>query len=189
MMKHLFLLLAAVLVGCTEQKTQLHVYIWPDYIDPQVVAGFEKDFDCKVTFDYYEDVGQMVAKLAAGGSSSYDIVVPGHFTLPGLIKQGLVAPLRHENIPNLKNIDLQFVNPTFDPGNAHSAPYLWGTTGIYAKKPKGGTIDETWGLIFDPAKQIGSFLLLEDPRLCIGAALHYKGYKINTTDHKCNGVI
>ncbi len=180
----ILILLALLLFGCSRQKQQLNVFIWPDYIDPQAVADFEREFDCKVTFDFYEDVGLMQTKLAAGGSSTYDIVVPGHFTLPGLIQRSLVAPLRHENIPNLKNIDPQFLNPKFDPDNRHSAPYLWGTTGIYMRRPKGKPIDETWGLIFDPAKQPGAFLFLEDPRFCIGAALWYKGYRVNTTDLK-----
>ncbi|MCI0623134.1 MAG: hypothetical protein L0387_16010 [Acidobacteria bacterium] len=105
-----------------------HVFIWPDYIDPGAVADFEREFDCNVTFDFYESVDAMM--------------------------------LRRENIPNFRNIDPQFVNPTFDLGNRHSVPtYLWGTTGIYLRKPKDKPLEETWGLIFDKAKQPGPFLL------------------------------
>lgn len=178
----LLLALLAALTACRPAKLQLHVFIWPDYLDPQAVAAFEKAFDCRVTLDYYEDVPQMMAKLAAGGDSTYDIVVPGHFTLPALIHQGLLAPLRHENLPNLAHIDPRFRNPAFDPGNRYGAPYLWGTTGIYARKPKDQPLEETWALILDPARQPGPFLLLEDGRLQIGAALHFRGHRINTTD-------
>jgi spermidine/putrescine transport system substrate-binding protein len=95
MFKFLLTILATLLVGCGPKKQQLN-----------------------------EDISLMQTKLAAGGSSIYDVVFPGHSTLPGLIQRGLVAPLRHENIPNLKNVDTQFLNLKFDPGNRYSAPYL-----------------------------------------------------------------
>src|SRR5262245_50588416 len=120
MTKYVSILLAILLTGCEQSKKQLNVLIFPDYIDPQTVAEFEKQFDCKMAFDFYEDANIMTSKLAAGGDSSYDVVLTGHYTLPGLIQRGLLAPLRHENILNLKNLDSQFLNPKFDPANRHS---------------------------------------------------------------------
>src|SRR5439155_19717365 len=90
------------------QKNKLNVFIWSEYIDPKIVAGFEKQFDCKITLDLYEDNESMIAKLAGGGTSLYDIVVPSGYVTTAMIKRGLLAPLRHENIPNLKNIDPRF---------------------------------------------------------------------------------
>ncbi len=184
MTKYLFILLAALLFGCGKPKQQLNVFNWPDDLDPKVIADFERQFECRVTIDMYETVDSMLAKLAAGGDAVYDIVQPGNFSLPTLIKRGLLAPLRHENIPNLKNIDPQFMNPPFDPDSRYGVPHQWGSIGLLARRPKGQTIDETWGLLFDPTKQIGTFVLTEDPRFCIGAALQYKGYKMNSTNLK-----
>lgn len=175
-------LAAGLLAGCTSRQRQLHLFIYRDYIDPEAVTSFEREHDCQVTFDYYEEPSSMVAKLAAGGASAYDIIVPGHFTLPGLIQRKLVAPLRRENLPNFKHIDPQFIDPDFDRGNQHSVPYLWGTTGIYARREANPGTDESWGLVFEPTKQPGPFLLLEDDRLCIGAALHFLGLRINSTE-------
>src|SRR5947208_3079041 len=116
MLRILFLVVASLLAGCAKPKQALHVFVWSDYIDPKVVAQFEKQFNCKVTLDFYEDPDSMMAKIAAGGAALYDIVVPSNTTLPALVKRGLVAPLRPENIPNLRNVDPQFTNTTFDPG-------------------------------------------------------------------------
>lgn len=33
---------------------ELRLLTWPDYIDPEVVAGFERAFDARVTFDYFD---------------------------------------------------------------------------------------------------------------------------------------
>jgi spermidine/putrescine transport system substrate-binding protein len=180
--RHFFVVLVALFAGCGRPQPQLNLFIWSEYIDPKIIAGFEERFGCQVNLDYYEDPDGMIAKLAAGGTSTYDIIAPSDNTLPILVKRGMVAPLRHENIPNLKNIDPQFSNQAYDPGNQYSAPLDWGTTGIYLRKPKDKPVEATWGLIFDPAKQPGPFLLIEDVRACIGAALRYKGYSVNSTN-------
>jgi spermidine/putrescine transport system substrate-binding protein len=161
---------------------QLNVFIWSEYIDPEIVSDFEREFDCKVTVDLYEDNESMMAKLQGGGVSLYDLVVPSDYIVPAMLELGLLAPLRRENIPNLANLDSQFANPSFDPGNQYTAPYQWGTVGIYVRQPAGQAVDQTWGLIFDPALQPGPFLMMDSSREMMGAALKYRGYSLNSTD-------
>jgi len=163
------------------EPCQLNLFIWSEYIDPEIVAGFEKQFACKVTIDLYEDNESMMAKLQGGGSSLYDLVVPGQYLVPVMAKLGLLAELRHANLPNLANLDEKFKNPVYDPGNKYSVAYQWGTVGIYLRsgdKP----VDETWGLLFDPAKSSASFLLMDSVREMMGSALKYLGTSVNTTD-------
>jgi spermidine/putrescine transport system substrate-binding protein len=118
----------------------------------------------------------------AGGDSIYDIVVPSDTTLPLLVKRGLLARLDRDRIPNFKHIAPQFANPSFDPGNQFGAPYMWGTVGLYVRKPKDKPLDESWSLIFDADRQMGGFMLIEDVRACVGAALRYQGHSLNSVD-------
>jgi len=166
------------------EPCKLNVFIWSEYLDPEIVKAFEQKEACKVTIDLYEDNESMMAKLQGGGTSLYDIVVPGNYVIPAMVKLGLLAELRHDKIPNLKNLDDKFVNPTYDPGNRYSAAYQWGTVGIYTRKKAGATIDETWGYLFDPKAKPGAFLLMDSIREMMGSALKYKGYGVNTTDQK-----
>ena len=186
MYKRLIVLVVSLLVTASAwaQKNKLNIFIWSEYIDPKIIEQFSKENDCKVTVDLYEDNESMMAKLEGGGDSLYDICVPSDYIIPALIKNGLLAPLRKENIPNMKNIDPKFANREYDPGNKYTAPYQWGTVGLYVRKKPGETIDETWGLVFDAKKQIGSFLIIDDARAAIGAALKYKGFSLNSTDKK-----
>ena len=163
-------------------KNHLNLFIWSEYIDPAVVADFEKQFDCKVTIDLYEDESAMLAKLKSGGATVYDVVVPPDHKVPALIKLNLIAPLRHENIPNLKNLDERFRNPPYDAGNKYTVAYQWGTLGIYLRPAKGQRPSDTWGLIFDPKMKPGRLVLMDSMRDLIGAALKYKGHSMNSTD-------
>ncbi len=184
MLKYCALLFVVLLAGCGRPKQQLNIFIWSEYIDPKITASFEREFGCKVNLDLFEEEESMTAKLAAGGTSLYDIVVPTGAAVSELIQRQLLAPLRHENIPNLKNVDRRFANPPFDPGNRFSAPYQWGTFGLYVRKPKNQVIEETWGLIFDPARQLGPFALIDGARTCFYGALKYRGYSLNSADPK-----
>lgn len=180
----LTLLLALVFSGsgCGSNKPVLNVFTWSEYFDPTLIEAFEKEFSCVVRLDYYEDPESMLAKLAAGGASSYDIVVPSDTTLPPMVQRGLLAPLRQENIPNLRNIEPQFRDAPYDPGSQYSAPMDWGTTGIYLRSTNGTVPEASWKIVFEPGTQAGSFLLIEDARACIGAALKFKGYSANSTN-------
>ena len=163
-------------------KNRLNVLMWSEYIDPKVVVDFEKRFDCRVTLDVFEDVESMLAKLQRGGASLYDVVTPSEYVVPVLLRLNLLQEIRHANVPNLVNIEPRFASPPFDPGNRFTAPYQWGTVGIYLRRRPGQRVDRTWGLLFDPARQLGSFLMIDGIREMVGAALKYRGHSLNSTD-------
>ena len=181
-------LLAASVLGLTLAATaepqKLNLFIWSEYIDPQMVADFEKQFDCKVNIDLYEDSESMLAKVQGGGGGAYDLVVPSDNVVPAMTKLKLLAPLRHENIPNLKNLDDRFLSPAYDRGNKYTVAYQWGTVGILARKADGKPLPDSWAVFFDPKKQAGSFMLIDSVRDMVGPALKYKGYSVNSIDTK-----
>lgn len=182
-MQLVFVLIAfaftAIGAGAASQK--LNLFIWSEYIDPAVVADFEKRFDCKVTMDFYEDESAMMAKLQGGGAAQYDVIVPPDHSVPALIKLKLIAPLAHENVPNLRHVEERFASPWYDPGNRFTVPYQWGTVGIYMRRPAGKPIEQSWGLFFDPKLQPGQFVLIDSMRDALGCALRYKGHSFNST--------
>lgn len=162
---------------------KLNLFIWSEYIDPAIIDDFEKRFDAKVIIDVYEDEDAMMAKLQAGGAAQYDVVVPPDHSVSALIKLKLLAPLRSDNIPNMRNIDERFASPWYDPSNRFTVPYQWGTVGIYARKPADQPYNESWALLFDGKEQRGTFMLIDGMRDTIGAALKYKGHSLNSTNH------
>ena len=164
------------------QSNRLNLFIWSEYIDPQIVKQFEKEFGCKVTLDVYEDAESMLSKIQGGGVSLYDVVVPPDHIVPAMVKLKLLAPLRHENIPNLKNLDEKFAGPPYDRANQFTVAYQWGTVGVYLRRARNEPIEPTWGIFFDKKQQPGSFVLIDSVRDLLGAALKYKGHSLNSTD-------
>jgi len=176
------LALGLALTPALAARPRLHVFIWSEYLDPAVVRDFERRYDCEVVLDLYEDDGAMMAKLQAGGAALYDVVVPSDYRVPALIKLGLLAPLRHERLPNLRHLEARFLNLPFDPENRHTVPYQWGTMGLLVRKRPGQPVPDSWAAVFDPPADAAPAVLLDSARDLIGAALRYRGQDVNTTD-------
>src|ERR1700690_2700939 len=124
------ILLLANPVRAEEEKI-LNVYNWSDYISPGAIAAFEKGTGIKVHYSIYVSNEALEAELLTG-HSGYDVVVPSGAFLGQQIPAGLYRVLDKAKLPNLTNLDpvLLKLAAAFDPGNAHSVPYFWGTDGI-----------------------------------------------------------
>lgn len=159
---------------------ELAIYNWSDYIAEDVVPAFEKEFGIKVTYDTYESNEEMMAKLQVG-AAGYDLVVPSGYILQVLAKQNLLAPLRKNLLTNWGNVAPMFHDPSFDKGNTHGVPYMWGTTGIAYRSDKIPVAPDSWGIFLDKA-QGGKMTMMDDLRDVIGSFLKFRGKSINAVD-------
>jgi len=176
--------LLAALVGCSrpssEQGKVLNVYMWSEYIDPQIPEDFESQTGIKVRVDVYESTEDMMAKLQHGGAGQYDMVVVSDHAVPVLAKLGLLEPLDMGRIPNAANVDPRFKSPGYDPDNKYSLPYQWGTVGLMYRKDRIPEFDPSWAVLFAPDKQAGPFVLIDSMRDMLGVALKYLGHSANS---------
>ena len=165
---------------------ELKIFIWSEYMDEEnMPKDFEKATGIPVRLDLYESNEEMMAKLQAGGVSQYDIIVPSDYIMPSLINLGLIQPLDHSKIPNLKNLGTKFKETTFDPGNKYSAGWQWGTVGLMYRKDRIKAADaKSWSIIFDPKKDPGPFALIDSVREMMGITLLYLGYDFNSINPK-----
>ena len=164
-------------------QKEMRLFIWSEYMDPEIIKAFEKQNNLKVRIDLYESNEDMLAKLQAGGVSQYDVIVPGDYIIPTLINLKLIQPLDKSKVPNLKNLDPKFANPPYDPGNQYSAAYQWGMSGIMYRKDKVQSPPDSWAAILGP-KGSGPYVLMDSIREMMGGALRYLGYSINSKDPK-----
>jgi spermidine/putrescine transport system substrate-binding protein len=161
-------------------EKELHVYNWSDYIAEDTVPNFQKEFGVKVTYDTYESNEEMVAKLQAG-ATGYDIVVPSGYIIPVMVATDLISPVNKKYLTNFKNVSPIFQNLPTDPGNKHTVPWQWGTSGIAYRTDKVKTPVDSWAIFHD--KQFGKKMtMMDDGREVIGAMLRYRGHSLNSTN-------
>ena len=171
-----------VLCGCGKaaEERHLNIYIWTNYLPQDVVADFEKKTGIRTRVDTYDSNETILAKLQSG-VADYDIVVPSDYMLKVMIPQKLLHEIDPARLQGFANLDPRLLDQQLDPGNRHSVPYLWGTTGIGYDTTKVAAPVDSWGALFDPS-HAGRILMLDDEREAFGAALKLMGRSINETD-------
>ena len=158
--------------------TELTVFNWYDYIDPTVLEMFEEETGIKVSYVNFTNNEEMYTKLEAV-AGTYDVIFPSEYMIERMLKNDMLETLDLNNIPNLANVLDNLKNPSYDPENAHSIPYMWGTLGILYNTEMVSDPVESWSVLFDTQYKNNVFMM-NSLRDTIGLALKYKGYSMNT---------
>ena len=191
MKKIAIVLLVALLIGALSTAglaeadkpfagTQIKVYNWYDYIDEEVLDIFEEETGIHVNYVNFSQNEDMYTKLSTG-AEVYDVIFPSEYMIERLIKEDLLAELNLDNIPNMENVLDSLLDPTYDPGNAHSIPYMWGTLGIVYNTEMVEEPITSWNALLDE-KYAGSIFMMDSVRDTVGLALKNLGYSMNSHD-------
>jgi putrescine transport system substrate-binding protein len=182
--------LAACSGGPQSGGNVVNVYNWSDYIDPQVLKDFEKQYGIKVNYDVFDKNEVLETKLLTG-NTGFDVVVPSAPFLELEIRAGALEKLDKSELPNLKYLDadVQRSVAQYDPGNQYAADYMWITSGLgYNVQAVKARLPDapvgSWQLLYDPAvvsklKDCG-VAVLDEPTEVIGTALLYLGKDPNS---------
>jgi len=192
LLKLSIILLSITLIGCsnpTDEKV-VNVYNWSDYIDRSILKQFTVETGIKIVYDVYDSNDVLETKLLAG-HSNYDVVVPTVDFLSRQIQAGVYRKLDKSKLSNLGNMWELISKRTaiYDPGNAYSVNYMWGTVGIgynvsKLKQRLPNMPFNSWKLFFDP-KILEKFAdcgvqVLDSANDIIPATLNYLGENPDT---------
>lgn len=122
---------------------------WVGYMedDHSTLKAFTKATGIEVTYkevinENAEWFGKINEPLRAGQSIDFDLMVMTNgIQLEQCRQLGYLAPLDHSRLPNFAaNAGASFKNPSYDPNNTFTVPYMSGITGIayntkYVKEP------------------------------------------------------
>ena len=179
----------AVLVSCKRERettstepATLHIYMWADYVKPELVQQFERDNRCRVVIDTFDSNESMYAKLKAG-ATGFDIAVPSSYMVKLMQEQKMLSQIDRAMVPNLANISGDVANKIYDKMMTHSVPYAVSYTVIAYRKDKIAKIEPTWA-VFERPDIKSRCTLLNDMRETLGAALKFQGHSINTRDEQ-----
>lgn len=174
-----------------DKGISINVYNWGEYISTGADEGtldvngeFEKLTGIKVNYTNFATNEELYAKLK-GGAASYDVIIPSDYMISKMIKEDMIQPLDFDNIPNFSYIMENFRNQDYDPENAYSVPYTWGTVGIIYDTTMidMAAEDIDWDLLWneDYADQI---LMFDNPRDAFAIAEIMLGYSLNTENEE-----
>ena len=191
MRKFAIVLLAALLIAALSTAalaeadkpfagTEIKVYNWEEYIDREVLNLFEEETGCHVNYVTFPGNEDMYTRLSSG-AEIYDVIIPSEYMVQRLIKEDLIAELNMDNIPNLANILDSLRDPSYDPGNAHSIPYMWGTLGIVYNTEMVTEPITSWTALLDE-NYAGEIFMIDQHRDAIGLALKALGYSMNSRE-------
>ncbi|MBU3260436.1 polyamine ABC transporter substrate-binding protein [Roseovarius sp. PS-C2] len=185
---------ATIALGAISASAEeVRVYNWSDYIDEELLTKFEEETGLDLIYDVFDSNEVLETKMLAGGSG-YDVVVPTGTFLQRQISAGAFQKLDPSKLPNLENMwdVVEQRTAQYDPDNAYSINYMWGTTGIGVNV---GKVTELLGedapidsldLIFNPENmeklaECGVHFL-DAPAEMIPAALKYIGENPDSHD-------
>ena len=118
------------LAGCTRTASRrLNVYNWENYVAASTIPDFEREFHCTVRYATYGSAEELLAKVFSG-NSGWDVVFPSNSFIKPMAELDLLLPLDHQQLPNLRNLDVRFQQPEWDPALKVCVPYMHSATGI-----------------------------------------------------------
>ena len=149
--------------GTTEKKSdkRIVVFNYGDYIDRDVLKQFEKETGISVAYEEFLTPEAMYTKFK-NGTIHYDLICCSDYMLDKMIQE-------------------KDVRKNFDPDNAYSVPYFWGTVGILYNPKLLDFKPDSWKNLW--RKDYKDNIIMQDSvRDSFVPALCQLGYSINTTD-------
>ena len=179
----ILLLLLMIFTGRSGSKRTLRVYNAGEYVDPEMLEAFEKEYDCKVVYETFDSNESMYTKLQSG--AEYDILIPSDYMIERLIKEEELQPVDWSQITNKDGLDPAVMGWDYDPENTYSVPYFCGSVGILydttVVDPE--DLSQGWELLRN-TKYKGNIYMYDSERDSFMIALKALGYSMNTADEE-----
>ena len=169
----------------SESDATLDLLTWPNYLWPFVAERFGQDAAAKVRIQTFGNAETEEIPKLASGAASPDLAWTTCEALSRLATAGVLQPLNHSYIPNLRtNVWPTFRDPYYDRGWRYSVPYAVFTTGIAYRRDHVADAEvarKGWAILWD-RRYGGRVGFYDDYRDAIGLALLRRGVTDLSTD-------
>jgi len=151
----------APLVGCAARNS-LSFASWDNYIGETTLADFKdaSGIDTKLSVIASEDA---LFNQLQKGSDVPDLIIASNRMVERLASAGLLLPISHARIPNLRNLDPRFADAPYDSGRKYSVPYTWLVYGIGYRRSAVQVPPQGWKDLFANPAYAGRIALPGDP--------------------------
>ena len=169
----------SLFVGCNKKYSEeISFFNYGENIDEETIQEFEKKYGIKVNLETFDDMETMYQKVN-NSDVSYDVILVSDALMPRMIKNNLIQELNKSNIPNISQMDEEYLNLDIDPSNKYSVPYMFGTVGLIYNKDVVKEKVDSWDILWDE-KYKNKVFMFDTYRDTIGVALKKLGYSLNS---------
>jgi spermidine/putrescine transport system substrate-binding protein len=148
-------------IAPTGEEPKLNFYNWDTYIGETTLDDFKGASGVDVNMSLFANNDELFAKLRAG-NPGFDVIVPSNDFVERMIRAQMLQPLDQAQIPNMKNINKDFIDVPYDPGRKFSMPYTWLVLGIGYRKSKVKPAPDSWKVLFDSDQYKGRIAVLSE---------------------------
>jgi putative spermidine/putrescine transport system substrate-binding protein len=148
------------LASCLPAQAQdtLRVLAWPGYADPDLVKRFEQQYQVRVEVSFVSSDEALRQKLSANGARDVDVFAANTAEMRSYLDQGLIVPLRVENMPNRAHQlprfrDLKQVPGIGRGGQVYAVAYTYSDMGLIYDRKQFAVPPRSFEAMWDPKYQ------------------------------------
>lgn len=165
-------------VSSSSRSKEVNIICWSEYLPDEVVSDFEVKTGVKVNLTTFTSPEEMLAKVQSSAKGTYDMIISPEDNIKVLNSQGLLDKINKDNIENYKNINEEYMSSSNDPNNEYSIPYMGSSLIVAVNTDVIKDEIKSYKDLLNP-KYKDSMVVVEDPRVIIGAGLISNGYDVN----------
>lgn len=188
---------AAEVDAAARGTEELVLFTWADYVDPGVVADFEREHGVRLRQVHYENDEVRDQVMGQSGGAGFDVLLVDGTGVEAYLRRGWIVPIAPAAAPNLTHLDPRWMprrrehpgspgsrGPEKPGDTPHAAvPYVWGTLGIAYRRDLIGQDMDSWMDLLRPAPELrGRILMSGDSLDLVGMALKALGHSMNSGD-------
>lgn len=162
----------------------IHFLTWPDYIDPLVVAAFEREHDARIEFTHFDSDEARDARLAGSAGRGFDLLMVNRLQLAKYARRGWLRRIPEARVPNRRHIDARW-NTALGDAADYGLAYFWGTQGLAIRRDLYPDGISSWRELLRPPSALrGHVVMPAFTRELVAIALKANGDSANEADPK-----
>ncbi|MGE5701786.1 MAG: ABC transporter substrate-binding protein [Clostridia bacterium] len=129
----------------------LNLLTWEGYADPKFTKTFEEKYGVKINPTYFGSSDELLAKLKAGGGSTYDIISPSTDVAELLVQSDMVEPIDTSKLTNYNDLNetLRNMKDVQKDGKVYGMPFAWGPDYLIYDADVVKEEPASWGVFWD----------------------------------------
>lgn len=164
-------------------QNTLSLLSWSDYIDPELIRAFEREFDVRIELVNFDNEDERDRKMTAADGRGFDLILVNNNSLPDYIAMNWLSPVNEQQLSQFQHIDPRWRYVQND--KHYAMPYLWGTIGIAWRADRISQAPTNWSELYTLAANGNHPVeLMENHRDLMGTALLASGHSVNSQSDK-----